>query len=244
MLKHAETRGAGCSRVLAAGAAWMTGAAVRSGDRHAEHEERRLAALHRRRARHAVLAARSDQRHQLQQARGRLAVQDRQPRHPPRVQARRHAAGVKGVLYTTAGTRRSVVALDGKHRRADLGAQLPRRQPRRDRAAPAVGPRRLVLDRRQGRRAHPLRHHRLPPGRAQREDRRDDPVVRRERRRRPEEGRRVRQGPADRSGDRRDRPALDADRRQGRRHRRLVVQGRDDGQDRTTTPRVSSARST
>ena len=43
-----------------------------------------------------VLAARSDQRRQLQQARSRVALQDRQPRHASRVQARRHAAGGQG----------------------------------------------------------------------------------------------------------------------------------------------------
>ncbi len=44
---------------------------------------------------------------------------------------------IKGVLYTTAGTRRSVVALDGTHRRTDLVAQLPRRHsaPRSRRAS-------------------------------------------------------------------------------------------------------------
>ena len=41
---------------------------------------------------HALLAARSDQRRQLQQARGRVAVQDRQPRPAARVQARGDAA--------------------------------------------------------------------------------------------------------------------------------------------------------
>ena len=196
------------------------------GDRDAEHEERRLDPLHGGRARHQILAARSDQRRQLQQARGRVALQDRQPRHPPRVQARRHAARDQGrALHDRrhAPLRRRARRPD---RRADLVAQLPRRQPRRDRAAPVVRPRRVVLDRRQGRRAHPLRDDRLPPDRAQREDRRDDPVVRRGRRRRPEEGHGLRQGPADRPRDRRDRPALDADRRQGRRHRRLVLQGR------------------
>ena len=58
---------------------------------------------------------------------------------------------VKGVVYTTAGSRRAVVALDAK-----TGEQLwvfncdPRRHARRRRAAPAVGPRRVVLDRQQG----------------------------------------------------------------------------------------------
>ena len=49
---------------------------------------------------------------------------------------------------------------------------------------------------------------------------------------------------ADRSRDRRDRPPLDADRRQGRRHHRLVVPRRRDGRRRTTTPRAWCARST
>ncbi len=69
---------------------------------------------------------------------------------------------INGVLYTTGGTRRSVVALDGEDRRADVGAQPARRQARRRRAAAAVGPRALVLDRRPRRRSHSLRHHRLP----------------------------------------------------------------------------------
>ena len=124
-----------------------------------------------------VLAARSDQRHQLQQDGSRVALQDRQPRHASRVQARRHAADDQG----RALRHRRHAPLGGRarrpDRRADLVAQLPRRQPRRDRAAPAVRPRRVVLDRRQGRRAHPLRDDRLPPGRAQREERRDDPVA-------------------------------------------------------------------
>ena len=49
---------------------------------------------------------------------------------------------VNGVLYTTAGTRRAVIALDAQDRRADLGAQPARRQARGRLAAPAVGPRR------------------------------------------------------------------------------------------------------
>ena len=79
-----------------------------------------------------VLAARSDQRRQLQQARSRVALQDRQPRPASRVQARRHAARWSRACSTRpAGTRRSVVALDAQDRRADLGAQPARRQARR-----------------------------------------------------------------------------------------------------------------
>ena len=111
---------------------------------------------------------------ELQQARGRVAVQDRQPRHATRVQARRHAA--RDQRRALHDRRHAPIGRRARRpdRRVDLGAQLPRRQPRRDRAAPALGPRRVVLDRRQGRRAHPLRHHRLSPDRAQREERRDD----------------------------------------------------------------------
>ena len=99
---------------------------------------------------------------------------------------------IKGVLYTTGGTRRSVIALDGEDGRADLGAQ-----PARGTRA-AVAPRQLsgrgavVLDRRQRRRAHPLRDDRLSARRAQREDRRADPVVRHGRHRRSEGRRRER----------------------------------------------------
>ena len=91
---------------------------------------------------HALLAARSDQRVELQQARGRLAVQDRQPRSVPRVQARRHAADDQGRAlhdrrHAPLGRRAR-----RQDRRADLDAQPARRQARRGVAAPAVGPRR------------------------------------------------------------------------------------------------------
>ena len=115
-----------------------------------EHQERRVAVLHRRRQGLALLAARSDQRQQLQQARGRLAVQDRQPRHAPRVQARRHAADGQGRRLRD----RRHAPLGGRARRQDrrddLGPRREGRRPRRQRAAPALGPRPLLLDRRQG----------------------------------------------------------------------------------------------
>ena len=50
-------------------------------------QERRVADLRRRPRAHALRAARPDQRRQLQQARGRVAVQDRQPRAAAGVQA-------------------------------------------------------------------------------------------------------------------------------------------------------------
>ena len=93
--------------------------------------------------RQPLLAARSDQRRQLQQARGRVALQDRQPRPASRVQARRHAARWSRACSTRPPARAArSIALDAQDRRADLGAQPARRQARRRRAAPAVGPRR------------------------------------------------------------------------------------------------------
>ena len=138
---------------------------------------------------------------------------------------------VGGVLYTTGGTRRSVVALDAAERRAAVGAPLSRRRARRGGAAAALGPRRGVLDRRPRRRAHPLRHAGLPPDRAQREDRRARAVLRQGRRRGPEGRRRLRRRQADRSREGRDRAALHADRRQGHHHRGLVDEGRHDHRD-------------
>ena len=93
---------------------------------------------------------------------------------------------VKGVLYTTAGTRRSVIALDAKTGELIWSHSLREGQARRRRPAAVVGPRRLVLDRRQRRRARPLRHDGLSPRRAERQDRRPDHVVRHQRHRRPE----------------------------------------------------------
>ena len=133
---------------------------------------------------------------------------------------------VKGVLYTTGGTRRSVVALDAKTGELIWVYSLREGDARRGRAAPAVGPRRVVLDRRQRRRPRHLRHDRLPDGLAQRQDRPAGAVVRQERHHRSEGRRGLRQPAADRSREGRNRPALDADRRRRRGHRRIVVQGR------------------
>ena len=75
-----------------------------------------------------------------------------------------------GVLYSTAGSRRAVVALD-----PETGEELwvhSEREGARGHggAAAAVGTRPRVLDRRQGR-THPLRHAGLSARRAEREDR-------------------------------------------------------------------------
>ena len=100
--------------VLAAGVTWCTGEAVRSGI-HPQHEERRLDALHRRRARHEVLAARSDQRRPTStSSRSRGGSRPTTSGTRPEYKLEGTPLAIKGVLYTTAGTRRSVVALDGK----------------------------------------------------------------------------------------------------------------------------------
>ena len=104
---------------------------------------------------------------------------------------------VNGILYTTAGTRRSVICAGCRDRRAAVGAPLSGRHARRQRAAAALGPRPRLLDRRPGRRAHHLLHARLPDDRARREDRAAGQDVRQGRRRRSEGRRRVRQRPAD-----------------------------------------------
>ena len=139
---------------------------------------------------------------------------------------------VKGVVYATGGTRRSVVALDAKSWRNHLGARRTRRRARRGGAASALGPRPVATGRTaKATIASCYVTTGLSPGRAQREDRHADQLVRQGRHRRHEGRRAGRQGRTDRSRDRRNRSPLDADRRQGRRHRRVVVPRRADGQD-------------
>ena len=148
---------------------------------------------------------------------------------------------VDGVLYTTAGTRRSVDRARRRDRRDDLGAPLSGRRARRQRAAPALGPRPRLLDRRPGRRPHHLRDPRLPPDRARREDRPAGQDLRQGRRRRSQSRRGLRHRPADRSRDRGDRAALDADRGQRHRPGRLRDEGRDDRQDANNTKGLARA---
>ena len=108
---------------------------------------------------------------QLQQARGRLAVQDRQPRSAARVQLPVDAAD---------GQRRALLDRPARAARSSRSTPPPAScsgctasdegRARRGGAAAALGPRPRLLDRRQGG-ADPLRHARLPAGRARREDR-------------------------------------------------------------------------
>ena len=125
---------------------------------------------------------------------------------------------VKGMVYTTAGTRRSVVALDAQDRRAEVGrtamdegeraALAPRQLSGRGLSywTDGKGDERIV---------YVTTGYRLVALNAKTGQ--PIAVVRQERRRRPEGRRGHRQGQADRSREGRNRPALDADRRQ--RHR-------------------------
>ena len=109
---------------------------------------------------------------QLQQARSGVAVQDRQPGHAARVQARGHAADDR---RRAVHDRRHAASSRGARRqvgRADVGASLSGRQARRLRAPAALRPRRGLLDRRPRRQPRDLRHAWIPADRAQRQDRR------------------------------------------------------------------------
>ena len=181
-----------------------------------------MAHLRRRPRQHALRAARSDQPGQLQEARGRVALQDRRARAAARVQPAVHAAdGRRRAVFDRRHPSRRRCARC-RHRRDALDAQPERRPARRGGAAAAVGPRTVVLERRP-RRADPLRHAGLPDGRARREDRRARRRLRQERHRRSQAG--LRSGAVD-LDQRRGRPARGAGHRQGRRHHRRGVRDR------------------
>ena len=94
-----------------------------------------------------LLAARSDQRLELQQARSRVAVQDRQPGPAAGIQSGRHAAdGQRRPLRHGRHAARRRRARCG-YRRADLGAQRERGRARPQRPSPAFRPRTFLLDR-------------------------------------------------------------------------------------------------
>ena len=200
---------------------------------------RRMDDLRRRSRQPAVPAVRSDQPRQLQGPRSGLALQDGRPRA---------AAGVQFPVHAADGERRPVHdrRYAPRRRRARCGdrrdaVDAPRRrgQARRGRAAPAVGTRAGLLDRRP-RGADRLRHARLPDDRARREDRPEGSRVRPQRRRRSQ----ARDGPDDRSRDGRDRAARGADHlRQHDRRRRGAPAGRR-ARRAGTTRRATSAATT
>ena len=174
-----------------------------------------------------LLAARSDQRAELQRPRSRLALQDRQPRHAPRIQARRHAA--RGRRRALRDRRHAPIGHRARRRdrRADVGAPLSRRRraarTRRGscraaawRTGPTAGNDQRILYVTPGYRLIALDAKTGQPVTTFGKDGVVDLKV----------GVVVRRRQADRSRDRGDRPALDADRRQGRRARRIRDEGR------------------
>ena len=161
-----------------------------------DRTELRVADVWRRPRQPPLFATRPDHQRQLQQARDRVAPQDRLPRSPARHALFGHAARGRPRVYTTAGMRRAVIALN-----AATGEMLwmhTEDEGPRGQNAPRNGAGRgvsLLGERRRLRSPHHLRHARLPDGGAQREDRHAHPGFRPGRRRRSETRRR----PGDRS---------------------------------------------
>ena len=135
------------------------------------HAGRRVAHIRRRSGQHALRPARSNQRRELQQAAGRLAIQDGCLRRPPGLQpsddaaddqrrALRHGRIEAGRRGHRRGDRRTAVDVPDRRGQARGGG-----------AAPAVGPRCGVLDRWKRRRAHFHGDVRVSARRARSEDR-------------------------------------------------------------------------
>ena len=151
---------------------------------------------------------------ELQQARSRLALQDRQPRPASRIQARRHADHGEGRAVHD----RRHAPLGHRARRQDRRtasgrtacAKASARRCRRG-SCPAAASRTGPTARGDDRVIYFTTGYRLSS--STRRPAADDQLVRHQRRRRSEARRRLRQPPADRSGDRRDRRPLDAGRR-------------------------------
>ena len=159
--------------------------------------EGRVAHVWRGSRQHAVFPARPDQRGQLQQARGRLEVQDRCARAAARVQFPVDAADGRGRAVHHRGLAPRGRRARRRHRRNAVDAQRERRRAWRGRTPAVVRTRPCVLDRRQ-RGAHPVRHSRLPARCARCEDRCAGRRFRHQRRRGSEAGRRPGHGFGDR----------------------------------------------
>ena len=150
---------------------------------------------------------------------------------------------VGGVLYTTAGTRPSVAAIDGATGETLWTYRLDEGRARRHGAAQRVA-RRRVLDRRQAAAHHP-HHARLPHGVARCEDRPARSVVRPRRRHRPL--RRFRSADAEGRHDQLDvagrrRQQRDRRRRRAAGRHRAAVEGKHEGlRARATTSAAASA---
>ena len=158
----------------------------------------RVALLRRRPAQLPLLAARSDQAPTSTSSKSPGASRPTTSARAPSTSSKARRSWSTACVYTTAGTRRAVVALDAATGELNWVYSKHEGHARSDRAAPTLRPRPVLLDRRQRRRPHHLRHHRLPAGRAECEDRRADHDLRQERHGRPE-GRRGLRQPASRS---------------------------------------------
>ena len=186
------------------------------------HEERRMAHLRRRSRQHAVRAARSNQREQLQEPSDRVAIQDGDSRTPAGLQSRSDTVDDQWrVVYDCRLATRRRGDRRG-HRRAAVDVPPRRNQARRRIAQAAVRPRRGLLDRRRGRRSRVLRDDRLSARRPRREDRGPRARIRPERHRRSQAGGRS----GARSDHGRDRAELSAGRREKRGDRRRRSSGR------------------
>ena len=155
---------------------WALPARAQSGTK-----ERRMAKLRRRCGQYALLAARPDQRRQLLQAAGRLAIQDRQPGAHAGRESRRHSADGEGRLVRDGGNAAERDRTRCRHRRIAMEVQRKRRPTRSGRTPAALRPWPRLLDR-WDRRTHRLRHAGLPDDRLEREDRHSGSLLRQERR--------------------------------------------------------------
>ena len=122
-------------------------AAGRAGRGRARQRARRMALLGRRRVEHALLAARSDQRHQLQPAPGRVAVERRRRSAPTSTTGRRRSTRTAG----SSPSRRRAASPSRSIRRPGkeaLDLEARRGHPLAEGAATVRRPRSRLLDRR------------------------------------------------------------------------------------------------
>ncbi len=181
-----------------------------------------MAHLRRRPGQHALLAARSDHARQFQEPADRVAVQDRQPGSPPRIQPRVHAFDGEGRPVRDGWHQARRRGAESGHRRAALDALRRRGPARRSSPSATFGTRARVLERWQAG-ADSVRDTGLPAQGAGCEDRRAGGGLREGWRRRSE----ARERSADGPDHRRDRaPRGTRSRGRRHRHRRRTLVGR------------------
>ena len=199
-------------------------------------EGRRMAHLWSRPRKHPLPAAGSDQRRQLQQARSRVAIQDRQPRQSAGVQAGRHAADGQ---WRAVRDRRDRGARRSRwmRRRANCSGCTASMKARAAAAAPRQLSGRGLAYWTDGKEERILYiDARLPADRAGCEDRRADSDLRQERRGRSQARRRS-DDPAG-PHDRRDRHSIGAGGGEGHDHHRRGVSRRHDAEEHAQQQRL------